>query len=189
MKLKKHLINMCALISIMTMVGCSNDDAKENNMVETENKVYSEDSIVIATSVAVTEILDELGVKVSGVPKTSYELPENTKNAVEVGTPMNPDLEIIKSLNPDLVVSVDTLGQDFIDTFTQNNIPSEFVNLSSYDGLKETITLLGEKFNKIDKANGILNKLQSKEDELNVNIKDKEKTDLLVIFGAAGTMM
>ena len=189
MKLKKHLINMCALISIMTMVGCSNDDAKENNMVETENKVYSEDSIVIATSVAVTEILDELGVKVSGVPKTSYELPENTKNAVEVGTPMNPDLEIIKSLNPDLVVSVDTLGQDFIDTFTQNNIPSEFVNLSSYDGLKETITLLGEKFNKIDKANGILNKLQSKEDELNVNIKDKEKTDVLVIFGAPGTMM
>ncbi len=67
----------------------------------------------MATSVAVTEILDELGVKVSGVPTSSYDLPESTKDAVKVGNPMNPDLEIIKSLNPDVVVSVDTLGEDY----------------------------------------------------------------------------
>lgn len=67
----------------------------------------------MATSVAVTEILDELGVKVSGVPTSSYDLPEITKDAVKVGNPMNPDLEIIKSLNPDVVVSVDTLGEDY----------------------------------------------------------------------------
>ena len=41
---------------------------------------------------------------------------------------MSPDLEIIKSLNPTVVVSVDTLGSDYMNTFTQNNIPSEFVS-------------------------------------------------------------
>lgn len=189
MKLKKCLINMCALISMMTMIGCSNNDTKENDTVEAENKTYGDDSIVIATSVAVTEILDELGVKISGVPKTSYELPESTKDAVEVGTPMNPDLEIIKSLNPDLVVSVDTLGQDFIDNFTENNIPSEFVNLSSYEGLKESIAILGNKFDKVDKANEILDELTAKEENLKSKFENEEKPRVLVIFGAPGTMM
>lgn len=189
MKLKKCLINIFALMSMMTIIGCSNDDAKENNVVKSEDKTYGEDSIVVATSVAVTEILDELGVKVSGVPKTSYELPQSTKDAIEIGTPMNPDLEIIKSLNPDIVVSVDTLGQDFIDTFTQNNIPSEFVNLSSYDGLKETINTLGKKFDKVEKANEIISQLESKESELEAKFNNSEKPNVLVIFGAPGTMM
>ena len=189
MKLKKCLINIFALMSMMTIIGCSNDDAKENNVVKSEDKTYGEDSIVVATSVAVTEILDELGVKVSGVPKTSYELPQSTKDAIEIGTPMNPDLEIIKSLNPDIVVSVDTLGQDFIDTFTQNNIPSEFVNLSSYDGLKETINTLGKKFDKVEKANVIISQLESKESELEAKFNNSEKPNVLVIFGAPGTMM
>ncbi|SCH40196.1 Staphylococcal iron-regulated protein F [uncultured Clostridium sp.] len=189
MKLKKCLINIFALMSMMTIIGCSNDDAKENNVAKPEDKTYGEDSIVVATSVAVTEILDELGVKVSGVPKTSYELPQSTKDAIEVGAPMNPDLEIIKSLNPDLVVSVDTLGQDFIDTFTQNNIPSEFVNLSSYDGLKETINTLGKKFGKLEKASEIISQLESKESELEAKFNNSEKPNVLVIFGAPGTMM
>ena len=34
MKLKKCLINTCALISMMTMIGCSNNDTKENDTVE-----------------------------------------------------------------------------------------------------------------------------------------------------------
>ncbi|WP_195251597.1 heme ABC transporter substrate-binding protein IsdE [Romboutsia sp. 1001713B170207_170306_H8] len=189
MKLKKCLINIFALMSMMTIIGCSNDDAKESNVAKPEDKTYGEDSIVVATSVAVTEILDELGVKVSGVPKTSYELPQSIKDAIEVGAPMNPDLEIIKSLNPDLVVSVDTLGQDFIDTFTQNNIPSEFVNLSSYDGLKETINTLGKKFGKLEKASEIISQLESKESELEAKFNNSEKPNVLVIFGAPGTMM
>ena len=102
---------------------------------------------------------------------------------------MNPDLEIIKSLSPDVVVSVDTLGQDFIDNFNQNNIPSEFVNLTSYNDLKETINTLGEKFNKQDKASEIVNQLETKERELESKFNNTEKANVLVIFGAPGTMM
>ncbi len=106
MKFKKYLIGMLSIIIMLLAIGCtSSNKSSENNKGEA----------VIATSVAVTEILDAIGVKVDGIPTTSYELPESTKGAVEVGSPMNPDLEIIKSLNPKVVVSVDTLGQDFMD--------------------------------------------------------------------------
>ena len=168
MKLKKYITSIVMMtLSLALTVGCS---SSENNDIQT-SEVKQGEEVVVATSVAVTEILDKLGVKVSGVPTTSYELPESVKNATEVGSPMNPDMEIIKSLNPTVVVSVDTLGEDYKKTFTQNNIPSEFVNLTNVDGLKETIKTLGERFDKNDKANEILKELEDKE----ASLDNKEK--------------
>ena len=144
---------------------------------------------MVATSVAVTEILDALGVKVSGVPKTSYELPESTEGATEVGAPMNPDLEIIKSLNPTVVVSVDTLGADYIELFTQNNIPSEFVSLESLEGLKEAVTTLGERFNKTEEATSLLSEIENKEKEVSDKAKGLEGKEILILFAAPGSTM
>lgn len=165
------------------MVGCSSSESNESNVTNSNGE-----EVVVATSVAVTEILDKLGVEVSGVPTTSYELPKSTKDATEVGSPMNPDLEIIKSLNPTCVVSVDTLGSDFEKQFTENNIPSMFVNLSTVDGLKETIVNLGEKFDKSEKAAEIIAELENKENELNLS-KKENKEDILILFGAPGSVM
>lgn len=182
MKLKKCITSIVVTSALALTVGCTTSESDKK-----VGEAKSGEEIVVATSVAVTEILDKLGVKVSGVPTTSYELPENAKGAVEVGSPMNPDMEIIKSLNPTVVVSVDTLGEDFKKTFTQNNIPSEFVNLTNVDGLKETIQTLGEKFNKIDKANDLLTQLEDKEKALSNKVNNNEK--VMVLFGAPGSIM
>lgn len=166
------------------VMGCSNNSGESKESLKKENG----EEIVVATSVAVTEILDKLGVKVSGVPTSSYDLPESTKGAVKVGNPMNPDLEIIKSLNPDVVVSVDTLGEDYKKLFTDNNIPSEFIDLTTLEGLKTSISTLGERFNKSEKASEILNELKNKEKEFSAQSKE-DKKDVLVVFAAPGSMM
>ena len=184
MFLKKGIaLSLICLLGFGVM-GCSNNSVESKESLKKENG----EEIVVATSVAVTEILDELGVKVSGVPTSSYDLPESTKDAVKVGNPMNPDLEIIKSLNPDVVVSVDTLGEDYKKLFTDNNIPSEFIDLTTLEGLKTSISTLGERFNKTEKANEILNELKVKEDEF-VNLSKEEKKDVLLVFAAPGSMM
>ena len=184
MKLKKYITSIVVMtVSLALTVGCSSGE-KNNTQTSDVNKG---EEVVVATSVAVTEILDKLGVKVSGVPTTSYDLPESTKDATEVGSPMNPDMEIIKSLNPTVVVSVDTLGEDYKKTFTQNNIPSEFVNLTNVDGLKETVKTLGERFDKSDKAAEILKELEDKEAALNSEEKNDEK--VMILFGAPGSVM
>ena len=170
LSLKKKIVALLSVATLTLMVGCSSSESNEQEVTNS-----NEQEVVVATSVAVTEILDELGVEVSGVPTTSYELPENTKEATKVGSPMNPDLEIIKSLNPTCVVSVDTLGSDFEKQFT-------------VEGLKETITTLGEKFDKKDKAKEIIKELEDKEKELTLtNKENKEK--VLVLFGAPGSVM
>ena len=183
MNIKKKIIALLSVTMLTFMVGCSSSESNESNVTNSNGE-----EVVVATSVAVTEILDKLGVEVSGVPTTSYELPESTKDATEVGSPMNPDLEIIKSLNPTCVVSVDTLGSDFEKQFTENNIPSMFVNLSTVDGLKETIVNLGEKFDKSEKAVEIIAELENKENELNLSKKENKK-DVLILFGAPGSVM
>ena len=184
MKFKKVMSLMTTGIMALSMISCGS--------VENEKKVTntaSREEVVVSTSVAVTEILDALGVKVSGVPKTSYKLPESTKEAVEIGNPMSPDLEIIKSLNPTLVVSVDTLGSDYMNLFKENNIPSEFVSLESLDGLKNAIDTLGEKFNKNDEAKALLEKIESKEKEAKEKAASLEKPEVLVLFAAPGSTM
>ena len=183
MNIKKKIIALLSVTMLTFMVGCSSSESNESNVTNSNGE-----EVVVATSVAVTEILDKLGVEVSGVPTTSYELPESTKDATKVGSPMNPDLEIIKSLNPTCVVSVDTLGSDFEKQFTENNIPSMFVNLSTVDGLKETIVNLGEKFDKREKAAEIIAELENKENELNLS-KKENKEDILILFGAPGSVM
>ena len=159
----------------------SEEENSEDNIIEEEQS-----EVVVSTSVALTEILDALQIKVSGVPSTSYELPESTKDAVEVGNPMSPDLEIIKSLNPDIVVSVDTLGSDYIKLFEDNNIKSEFFSLSSLEGLKETIKTLGERFNKNEKAKELVSQIEEKEKNVS---NSSESTDVLVLFAAPGSTM
>lgn len=182
--MKKILCLISILMVTFSVIGCSSSEVDSSKEQVTSK---DEKQVVVATSVAITEILDRLGVEVSGVPQTSYELPESTKGATEVGSPMNPDMEIIKSLNPTDVICVDTLGSDFEKQFEENNINADFYNLSNVDGLKETIAALGEKFNKQDKANEILDEIKEVEDKVNSNKKSDDK--ILVLFGAPGSVM
>ena len=182
--MKKILCLISILMVTFSVIGCSSSEVDSSKEQFTSK---DEKQVVVATSVAITEILDRLGVEVSGVPQTSYELPESAKGATEVGSPMNPDMEIIKSLNPTDVICVDTLGSDFEKQFEENNINADFYNLSNVDGLKETIAALGEKFNKQDKANEILDEIKEVEDKVNSNKKSDDK--ILVLFGAPGSVM
>lgn len=184
MKYKRIISMIAAGIMTLGLVSCSSKSSEDKTVA-----VANGEEVVVATSVAVTEILDALGVKVSGVPSTSYELPGSTKDAVEVGNPMSPDLEIIKSLNPTMVVSVDTLGSDYMNLFTENNIPSEFVSLESLDGLKEAITTLGEKFDKNDEAKDLLEQIESKELEVKEKADNLDNPEVLVLFAAPGSTM
>lgn len=180
----KNISRVLASILITTsLVSCG-----EGENIATNTSSSTGDAVV-ATSVAVTEILDALDVQVSGVPTSSYELPESTKDAVQVGNPMSPDLEIIKSLNPKVVVSVDTLGSDYEKLFTDNNIPSEFVSLSSLEDLKTTIKTLGDYFNKKEKAEELINNINSKQEEVSSSNENVQSPNLLVLFAAPGSTM
>lgn len=99
---------------------------------------------IVSTSLAICEILDRFGFdNVIGVPETSGTLPDRYKGVRTVGAPMNPDLEIMKSLNPDLVLSPQTLESSLAESYRAAGITSAFLDLSSIEGMYAAITSLG----------------------------------------------
>ena len=85
-KLKNSLVFIC-LISLLT--GCVN----QNQEVQTSDQEVT----VAATSVAVTEILDQLDVpakQVVGIPQSdSYTVPKKYQKTTKIGNAMTPDME------------------------------------------------------------------------------------------------
>ena len=207
--MKKKLLAIMAAISMMAMslAGCGEADEKAETQNTTGNTEAGgeqgtaggteQDTVatpeqkdsVVASSVAVVQILDALGVEMVGVPTSSYELPESVKDATRIGNPMAPDMEVIASLEPTVVVSVDTLSADLKSQFDTIGAESFFVNLSSYDGLKTSIKALGEKFGVERKANELISGFESKEAEIAKLADGKEAPSVLIIFGASGSFM
>lgn len=170
-------------------------EAKDNTQAATEvsqNKVSEIDLSnhkVVASSVAVVEILDALGVPMVGVPTSSYELPESVAAAERIGNPMAPDMEVIASLEPTVIISVDSLSEELKTQFEALKIPSEFVDLSSYDGLKKGIISLSTYFGIDEKGAEIVAGLESKEAATTDKTAGRVSPSVLIIFGASNTFM
>lgn len=137
---KMKFISMFTLgLCILALGGCA---SSSQNAPEKEQ---SEDVRIISTSMAICEILDEFEFdNVVGVPETSASLPERYKNVQTIGSPMNPDLEIIKSIDADLVLSPQTLESSLAKSYQGAGISSAFLDLSSVEGMYTAITSLGE---------------------------------------------
>lgn len=202
--MKKKLLSIMAVMgmTVMALTGCGSKEDKTENAgtaakveqevqagQEEQEKQVEQNDTVIVSSVAVVQILDALEVEMAGVPTSSYELPESVKDAARIGNPMEPDMEVIASLEPTVIVSVDTLSADLDEQFKTIGAESFFVNLSSYDGLKESITKLGERFDKKEKAEEIVANFEAKEAEISTLLEGKESPSVLIIFGASGNFM
>lgn len=162
------------------------DDSQE--AVDNEEVAVNEER-VIASSVAVVQILDALGIPMVGVPTSSYELPESVAEATRIGSAMTPDLEVIASLEADVIVSVDSLSDDLRAQFDTLNLDSEFVNLNSYEGLKDTIQQLGDRFNVSEKASELVTSMEERETALADKITNQDGPSVLIIFGAGSSFM
>lgn len=204
--MKKLLLILLSFVLLMSVTACSDKNpAKPSDAAQTPDKGTSQDNNsdqnnkegdssknenpenrVVATSVAIVEILDALKVNMVGVPTSTYELPASVKDATKVGNPMSPDMEIIKSLDPTIVFSVVSLQATLKDSFDAVNIQSEFVNLSSYDGLIESIKIMGEKTNSKDNADELIKGIEERVNKVAENKNDDNSSTVLIIFGASG---
>lgn len=137
MKIKRML---CLILGVC-MIAVSGCASSEKNAPPKDEMA---EITIVATSVAICEILDKFGFdNVVGVPETSGELPERYREVTTVGSPMNPDMEIIKSLNPSLVLSPQTLESSLAESYRTAGITSAFLDLSSVEGMYRGIASLG----------------------------------------------
>ena len=166
----------------MLLSGCV--DQHQTTYDEEGNEVER----LIGTSPAVCEICDQLDLDLIGVP-TSDNLPERYEGVTEVGTSMSPDMEIVKSLNPSYVISPNTLLEDLQPKYAAISVASIFLDLRSVPGLYESISYLGQKFDRVDIARELNAEYEEYIAEFNASHEGMEGPSVLVLMGLPGSYL
>ena len=180
---KRFLAALLAGAMLFAMTGCV-DQHPEATPTETD---ATGEVRLIATSPAVAQICSRLDLDLVGVCQTSGTLPEKYQNLPTVGMAMNPDLEILKSLNPDYVLSPNSLQSDLQPKYASIGVKSLFLNLKSVEGMYASIEGLGEKFGREAEARAMLAEFDEFMDSYKSVNEGKESPRVLVLMGLPGS--
>ena len=182
MKLKKILSLCLAGIMALSVTGCVNQHPEETSSAGESGEVR-----LVATSPAVAQICNRLNLDLVGICQSTSELPERYDGVTTVGMAMNPDLEIIKSLDPDYILSPATLQNDLQPKYASIGVSSLFLNLKSVEGMYASIESLGEKFGREEEAAAMLKEFDSFMTEFAEKNAGKESPKVLVLMGLPGS--
>lgn len=183
MKAKHIIALLLSVAAFFSLVGCVNQHP-ESSDAKTE---ASAEARLVATSPAVAQICSRLNLDLVGVCNTSGTLPEKYNDVTKVGMAMSPDLETIKSLNPDYILSPSSLESDLQPKYASIGVKSLFLNLKSVDGMYASIEGLGERFDRKDEAEEMLNEFKTFMDKYKDKNKDKGSPKVLVLMGLPGS--
>lgn len=194
-KIKKNWLALLALMTVFLIAGCSGGSDQANNEASTEKVEVSTDTTaksenrIIAGTVVIAEILDKLELDAIAVPTTEKKLAERFKGLPTIGNAMEPDMEIVKSLNPTDVLSVSTLEYDLQDKFEQLKIPVHFLNFQSVDAMMAEIKTLGERYDRTVQADQLVSGLQKNIDAVQTVATNKEGPRVLILLGIPGSYL
>lgn len=182
MKLKK-IFSLCLAGALaLSASGCVNQHPEQNT-----DDVSGEVRIV-ATSPAAVDICDRLELDLVGVcSSTLSTIPERYQDVTTVGTAMSPDLEILKSLDPDYVISPNSLQSDLQPKYASIGVNSLFLNLRSVEGMYASIEGLGEKFGREEQAQALVEEYEQFMEEYRSQNEGKESPTVLVLMGLPGS--
>lgn len=145
-------------------------------------------SRIVVTSMATARLMEKLKVDLVGMPYSEVEaIPSVYKNATQVGSAMNPDIEIIRSLNPTYVFSPVSLVADLKPKYDQANLEYGFVNLNNIEGMYRSIKDLGVLLDRQQEAEELVREYETFMKEFEERNKDKEKKKVLVLMGLPGS--
>ena len=179
----KRLLSLClAGMLALSATGCINQHPEQN----TDDG--SDQVRIVATSPAAVDICDKLELDLVGVcSSTLSTIPERYQDVTTVGTAMSPDLEILKSLNPDYVISPNSLQSDLQPKYASIEVNSLFLNLRSVEGMYASIEGLGEKFDREEQAQALVEEYQQFMEEYRSQNEGKESPTVLVLMGLPGS--
>lgn len=186
MKLRKIWMTAAAsLLSLAMLTGCV--DQSGGKAASTQ----SGEIRIVATSVATCEILDRLGVpaeQVVGVPHSdSYVVPEQYAGATSIGSPMAPDMELVSSLNPTIVLTPNSLEGDLKPQYDSIGVDSYFLDLKSVDGMFESIRQLGDMLDRQQQAQQLCQEYEEFKASYDQQVSQQEAPKVLILMGLPGS--
>ena len=146
------------------------------------------DGTIAATSVAVMQICEKLDLDLVGVPHSDLtDIPERYKSAVEVGSPMAPDLEILSQLGPDWVLSPSSLQSDLQPKYEAAGLQYGFLNLKTIFGMHQSIADLGKLFGREEEAAALVGEFEAFYQKYQSEHSGQPAPRVLVLMGLPGS--
>lgn len=174
------------LASCMMLVACSNEKTEE----KADAEATADTKTVVAGTMVVADILDKLEIdSVVGVPTSTVELPVRYKDATEIGNAMNPDMEVVKSLKPDVFISVTTLEYDLKPAVKNINVEGQYLDLQGVTQMQQTILALGKEFDREAQAQKLVASFDAKLAALKEQTAHKTKPKVLAVLGVPGSYL
>ncbi|MEK5102025.1 heme ABC transporter substrate-binding protein IsdE [Cytobacillus sp. FSL M8-0252] len=178
------------IMLLFFIAGCAGGQtAGEEKEAKDEGQTEEEKVRIVATTTAIAEVMNELELDLVGIPTTSFPLPERYQDVVEVGNPMKPDMEVIKTLNADKVLSVTTLEYDLKDSFVNAGIETEFLNFQSVESMITTIKELGGTYHREAQAEALSQNVESKIEEVQEKTAQYQSPKVLILLGIPGSYL
>ena len=135
---------------------------------------------IIALSPSINEIIYALGDGEKIVGNTTYcTFPIEAQSKPKVGGYFSPSLEKILSLKPDMVIMQQS-SLELSHKLQQLGISTQVLSLKTLEDIKKSIQTIGEILNKQQKAQEILNTLNTKLQEIQNIIKNQK---ILMVIG------
>lgn len=188
MKWKRTIPLILAGTLLFSCAGCVSQHPADK---EEDENVFASDYRIAATSVATCEILEALGVEsghVVGIPHSdAYTVPQAYENAKSLGSPMAPDMEILKSLEVDYVLTPNSLEGELKPQYDNIGVKSYFLDLKSVDGMYASIRELGELLDKNEQAERLCAEYEQFKAELSKRNYSENPPKVLILMGLPGS--
>jgi len=123
---------------------------------------------IISLAPSITEILFALGLRQEIIGVTNFcDYPEEVATKPRIGGFVNPDLEKIVSLKPDLVIAIaDGNRWDTIQRLSDLGFPIYTIDPKGFDGVIQTIRNLGEITGKKEEATALVRRMTKKKEKV-----------------------
>lgn len=182
MVLKKKIVLMIMMITgLVLFSSCVDQDQKNDG---DSGNYYR----IIATSVATMEIAEKLDLELVGIPHSDLtDPPERYTDVTTVGSAMSPDMEIVDSLKPQLILSPDSLKSDLEPKYEEAGLEYYFLDLKSLDGMYDSIDELGKMLDRESEASDLRKEYEAYMDNYGKSADNEEKPDILILMGLPGS--
>lgn len=184
MKIKRIINTVIGILGSASVVltGCVDQTGGEVRNSSADNLK------IVATSPAVTDIMARLDIELVGVPESSLsQIPARYDGVTRIGLAMSPDMEVIKTLDPDYVVGPGALQSDLEPKLEAAGVKGVFINLESVEGLYKSVEELGELFGRQEEAQKMTDEFSAFYYQYRRENEHKESHRVLVLMGLPGS--
>lgn len=161
-------VALAAMMAIVALIlaGCSTTGSTNSNAEGSQNAKKASEKRVVALDWRYEEILYALGVQPVGIveigkSKEPQTLKGKLGDATSVGQAKQPNLEVIQSLEPDLILASPTRQAGIMEQL-KNIAPTEAYQDTSYIDVLDSMDSIAKKLGKEDKAAEVRSRIESK---------------------------